>query len=172
MEIKIPFYNIVNMFLTGLALIGGCFLIFFDSLMELLENETFTAFFAKISAGPEILLTVCAFATAYELGLIVNRLGSVLLEPLLKVTKLIPFDDDYKKFNVRKKAYPIMSTLSREYALSRTGVSLFLILTALACHHAEFAYMTVFFAISIVYCLSCRKHASKIVSLMSGDEEE
>ena len=80
--------------------------------------------------------------------------------------------EDYKKFNVRKKAYPIMNTLSREYALSRTGVSLFLILTVLAFHHAEFAYMTVFFAISIIYCLSCRKHASKIVSLMSGAEEE
>ena len=28
MEIKVPFYNILNMFLTGLVFIGGCLVIF------------------------------------------------------------------------------------------------------------------------------------------------
>ena len=28
MEIKIPFYNILNMFLTGMVFIGGCVIIF------------------------------------------------------------------------------------------------------------------------------------------------
>lgn len=89
MEIKVPFYNILNMFLTGLVFIGGCLVIFPDTAVALFNSDIIE----NLGAGPEIVVTVCTFAVAYEVGLIINRTGSVVLEPLLKRTKLIPFND-------------------------------------------------------------------------------
>ena len=116
MEVKIPFYNIINMFLTGLIFVGGCAMIYPEHAVSLLTNELIVC----IGTGPEIVLTVCAFAVAYEVGLVINRIGSVLVEPFLKKINAIPFNDDYIRFNQKKKEYPIMNILSREFAVSRT----------------------------------------------------
>ena len=164
MEIKIPFYNILNMFLTGLVFFGGCAVVFPMDTLNLLKNEIITS----IGTGPEIVFTVCAFAAAYEIGLIINRIGSVIIEPVLKKVKLIPFDNDYVKYNKKKKEYPIMDILSREFALSRTGIALFVILSVLAvCAHA-WIWSIVFALVGIVYFFSCKKHAQKIVNLING----
>lgn len=165
MEIKIPFYNILNMFLTGLVFLGGCVILYPDSAITMLNNEVIK----NLGTGPEIIIVICAFAIAYEVGLIINRIGSIILEPFLKWTKLIPFDDDYVKFNVKKKEYPIMSTLSREYALSRTGIALFLILLVLSLFTSNWVSAIAFACITVVYYLSCRKHSTKIVKLMQTE---
>ena len=108
------------------------------------------------------------FATAYELGLIINRFGSVIIEDVFKRLKLIPFNNDYALFNDAKKTYPIMSTLSREYALSRTGIALFLTLLTLSLLAGRWSVGISCFVITIIYYLSCRKHADKIVKLMNS----
>lgn len=89
MEVKVPFYNILNMFLTGLVFIGGCLIIFPDTAVAIFNSDIIKS----LGAGPEIVITVCTFAVAYEVGLIINRTGSVILEPLLKRAKLIPFNN-------------------------------------------------------------------------------
>ena len=164
MEIKIPLYNILNMFLTGLVFIGGCVIIFPETAVAVLNSE----FIKSMGTGPEIVVTVCTFAIAYEVGLIINRTGSVILDEFLKRTKLIPFNDDYVLFNQKKKEYPIMSTLSREYALSRTGIVLFLFLLVLSVFESKWSLAAIFAVITSIYFLSCRKHARKIVELMQG----
>ena len=164
MEVKIPFYNILNMFLTGLVFIGGCVVIFPEYALNVLNHEIIK----NLGTGPEIIVTVCAFATAYEIGLIINRAGSVIVEDFLKWRKWIPFNDDYVLFNETKKQYPIMSTLSREYALSRTGIVLFLLLLILAVIDGRWKIGITCALIVVVYYLSCKKHATKIVELMEG----
>ena len=169
MEIKVPFYNVLNMFLTGLVFIGGCAMVYPELATGFLKSEVII----NLKTSPEIILTVCAFAVAYEVGLIINRIGSVVVEPVLKKIKAIPFDDDYVKYNKKKKEFPIMNTLSREFALSRTGIVLFGILTAAAIYGKKIFFIHVFAATAFVYFLSCRKHAGKIVALMknTGDEK-
>ena len=164
MEIKIPIYNILNMFLTGLVFIGGCVIIFPETAIAVMNS----VFIESMGTGPEIVVTVCTFAIAYEVGLIINRAGSVILEEFLKCTKLVPFNDDYVLFNQKKKEYPIMNTLSREYALSRTGIVLFLFLLILSVSNGKWPFAVVFALITGIYFLSCRKHAGKIVELMQG----
>ncbi len=164
MNTKIPFYNILNMFLTGLVFIGGCVIIFPDTATAVLNSEIIK----NLGTGPEIVVTVCAFAIAYEVGLIINRAGSVILEEILKRTKLIPFNDDYTLFNQKKKEYPIMSTLSREYALSRTGIVLFLTLLVLSLVGSKWIMVIICGIITAINFLSCKKHAGKIVKLMQG----
>ena len=58
MEIKLPLYDILNIFLTGLVFIGGCVLLFSQYIIDLLKNEIIKG----LSAGPEIVITVCVFA--------------------------------------------------------------------------------------------------------------
>ena len=165
MEIKIPLYNILNMFLTGLVFIGGCIIIYPKYALEVLNSEIIK----NLGIGPEIVSTVCVFALAYEIGLIINRIGSVIIESAFKKVKLIPFDDDYIKFNKKKKEYPIMSTLSREYALSRTGIALFLILLVLSVATSNCPFAIACGVITVVYYFSCKKHAKKIVALMQSN---
>jgi len=167
MEIKLPLYNILNMFLTGLVFIGGCVLLFPQYIVDLFNNEIIKG----LSAGPEIVITVCIFAIAYETGLIINRIGSTIIEPVFKKTKLIPFNDNYSLFNEKKKQYPIMSTLSREYALSRTGIVLFLLLAVLALFSSTKLLSIPLLIIAIIFYVSCRKHAGKIVKLMSDSHD-
>lgn len=167
MEIKLPLYDILNIFLTGLVFIGGCVLLFSQYIIDLLKNEIIKG----LSAGPEIVITVCVFAIAYETGLIINRIGSTIIEPIFKKTKLIPFNDDYALFNEKKKQYPIMSTLSREYALSRTGIVLFLLLAVLALFSNIKLLSIPLLIIAIIFYISCRKHAGKIVKLMSDSQD-
>lgn len=164
MEIKVPFYNILNMFLTGLVFLGGCVFIFPDSTAAIFNSDIIK----NLGAGPEIVITVCTFAVAYEVGLIINRIGSVILEPFLKWVRLIPFNDNYTLFNQKKKEYSIMSTLSREYALSRTGIVLFFLLLILSALKGKCSLVVICAVITGIYFLSCRKHAGKIVELMQN----
>lgn len=166
MEIKIPFYNILNMLLTGLVFSGCYVLIDPDWAITIFKNEIIH----NLTAGPEIVITVCFFAITYEIGLIINRFGSLVIEYLMKKIPLIPFNDNYVLFNDKKKEYPIMDILSREYALSRTGISLFFILSIIALIRCRLILALVFFTVSIIYFFSCRKHASKIVKLMNSNK--
>lgn len=165
MDIKVPFYHIVNMLLTGLVLIGALTALFPEMSLSILN-----AIAANSHAIPETIVVVFLFAAAYEAGLIVNRLGSVVIEPVLRRLKLIKFNDDYVLFNNKKKEHPILGTLSREFALSRTGFTLFLILT-LPALLSQFKLLSVAFcAIALLYFFSCKKHAEKIVTLMSESQ--
>ena len=166
MEVKIPFYNIVNMLLTGLVFLGAVVFLFPETAMGVLNSP----FVTKASAGPELVGVVCIFAIAYETGLIVNRIGSVLIEWCLRMLEWIPFDDDYAKFNRKQEKHRIMQTLSREYALSRTGIALFLILAVLALFSKNPLFAIPAFLVAVIYFASCRKHAKKIVAIMDEPE--
>ena len=164
MEIKMPLYDLLNKFLTGLVFIGGSVVVYPARALSILNSEIVK----NLGTGPEIVVTVAVFATAYELGLIINRFGSVIIEDVFKRLKLIQFNNDYMLFNEAKKKYPIMSTLSREYALSRTGIALFLSLVVLSFLAGRWSVGISCFVIMIIYFLSCRKHADKIVKLMNS----
>lgn len=168
MEIKIPFYNILNMFLTGLIFVGCCILLFPQFMIEFLSSN----FLTNIKTGFEIIIVVSFFAISYEIGLIINRIGSVAIEPFLKKTKLLPFDDDYKLYNKAREKFSIFPTLAREYALSRTSVALFLVLSIISGIIHNWLYLILFVFIMIVFYFSCRKHSGKIVKLMLAQKDE
>ena len=71
MEVKIPFCNILNIFLTGLVFMGGYIIIDPGCAVDILSSDIVKA------AGmvPEILIVVGVFAVAYEVGPIINGVG-------------------------------------------------------------------------------------------------
>lgn len=160
MENKIPFYNIVNMLLTGLIFIGV--LVSFNFLVIIDFYKAYEI--GQINVAFSSIIIFSFFAIIYEIGLIINRLGS-LLENILIYIKLIPFDDDYKKFNDRKKDYPILTTLSREYALSRTSIVLFILIGIITTIKFT-CWSTIPFLISVIFFFSLRKYSQKIIKLM------
>lgn len=162
MENKIPFYNIVNMFLTGFIFIGCCIFIYLNAFIYLLTSNIIP----ETNFVSESIITVSFLAIIYEIGYVINRIGSIITEPILKKTKAIPFNNDYKNFNDCKKQYPILNTLSREYALSRTSLTLFLIIDVFALLQKQWILALVFLLIALLFGFSCRKHAKKIVDLM------
>lgn len=159
---KIPFYNVLNMFLVGFVFIGFLLLIFYEQAYLFIAslNINLDGF------GFETLITICIFALIYEIGFIINRIGSVIIEGFLVRAKLIPFNNDYKKFNDSKKKYPILEILSREYALSRNTFTLFLILTLISLKQFNWVYFGILLSICVLFFFSMRKHSTKIVKLM------
>ena len=95
MEIKVPIYNILNFLLTGLVFVGCGLLMYPDYAGNFILSE----YYDKITAMSETLLLLCIVAIAYEIGFVLNRAGSVFIEPVFKKLKIIPFNDDYKLYN-------------------------------------------------------------------------
>ena len=127
MEIKVPFYNIVNILLPGLVLIGSGVLLFLG------EANGIAAQISQLgSVGLEVLVTVSLLAIAYEAGYIIFRLGAVAVEPILK--KMFGWAD-YNNFikagKTSEKAHDKLEMLSREYGFARTQIMLFVILITL-----------------------------------------
>ncbi len=60
MEIKVPFYHIVNMFLAGLVLITGGILLFPDTASNMSSNVLFKAF-----STSEVIPIICFAAISY-----------------------------------------------------------------------------------------------------------
>ena len=162
MNEKIPFYNLLNMFLIGLVF-AGCNILMFMAKIIPFANTNLTGI---KNIGFETVLTVFFFAVIYEIGLIINRIGSVIIEPILKKTKLIPFNNNYKKFNEVKKTNSIMDVLSMEYALARSTITLFFILSIVAMTQLKWILVLVFVGITVLFILSARKHCFKITELM------
>lgn len=166
MEIKGPIYNILNFLLTGLVFVGCGLLMYPDYAGNFILSE----YYDKITAMSETLLLLCIVAIAYEIGFVLNRAGSVFIEPVFKKLKIIPFNDDYKLYNDMSKEYPIMKVLSREYALSRTSSLLFALLFISSLFSGKKIYMMIFALCTVMFVLSCRKHATKIVTLMEAQK--
>ena len=167
MEVKIPFYNLVNMLLTGIVFIGGISLFLPELVMDIINNPIIS----RTDTCTELTKIIFIFAFAYETGLIINRIGSILIEPLLKKLKFIPFNDNYVKFNIKQKKYPIMHTLSREYALSRTRITMFILLTIISLFSIHKLFAILLVIVTLIYFASYRKHAKKIVDLMNESED-
>lgn len=167
MNFKIPFYDIVNFFLTGLVAVCGL-IILVPGVPSSITNNAVISKMCDMPGDFELIISVFVFACSYEVGLVVNRIGSTVVEPILKKLKLIPFDDNYKLYNERKKEFPIMDVLSREYAVSRTGATLFFLLAFLALLGPFKAISILFLLITALFIISCRKHAAKIVILMAA----
>lgn len=64
-----------------------------------------------------------------------------------------------------------METLSREYALSRTSIVLFLVLTAISILGENKLFGVPFILIAIIFYFSYKKFATKIVNMMKETSE-
>lgn len=164
MEIKIPLYNILNMFLTGFVFLAGIITLYPVVILEIVTGELFS----KLSTVPEIVLLLCLVASSYEIGLILNRTSSVIIEPILIKSKFLQFSKDYLQYSEASKEKPMLSTISREYALSRTNIIEFLILTIWSLCIGKWFLGGFYLIVTIIFLFSCRKHSAKITIVVEA----
>ena len=107
MDVKIPLYNILNMFLTGFVFLAGIITLYPVTLIEVVTGEVFI----KLSTVPEIVLLLCLIASSYEIGLILNRAGSVIIEPVLIKTKFLRFSENYSLYAEASKKTPMLNSV-------------------------------------------------------------
>jgi hypothetical protein len=69
----------------------------------------------------------------YFVGLVISRVGSIIVEPLLKNTKIIEFTK-YSEYVAASKVDPKLDTLSEVNNMYRTVIALFVALALLAAY--------------------------------------
>lgn len=160
METKVPFYNVINILLPGLAFIGACIFLFLDYI------KCFAIQITSIeSAGFEVLLTVATLAIAYEVGYIIFRLGAVIIEPILK--KMFGWTE-YKNFVAAQKAGATsLEMLSREYGYARTQITLFIALSIVSGIRFQWWLLSVCVVCVILFTLTVRGHIKKIATTVN-----
>ncbi len=107
---KLSSYNIFNYLLPGIVFV------------VLAETLTSFSFIQK-----DVILGVFLY---YFIGLVISRIGSLVIEPLLKLTKFVRFTQ-YSEFVSAAKADPKLDLLSEANNMYRTFCSLFLSLLLL-----------------------------------------
>lgn len=158
METKVPFYNIVNIFLPGLVLIGSCMLLFFNEAKNIAKAVTDLG-----STGLEVLVTVSLFAIAYEVGEIIFRFGAIVIEPLLKkMFGWAHYEDFIAAGKTSEKAHDKLDMLSREYAYARTQIALYIMLSILAGIREQWWLMDCCILFILLFTLTSNNHMKKI----------
>ena len=162
---KLPLYNFLNMILTGGLIIAFAVFCSPDYFMGLAEN------FNEVNVIFLSIAFLLFFVIAYELGYIVFRIGGVVIEPLLIMTKIVPFNKDYQRFSSLKKEYPDLEMLSREYAFARTQGTLFLIFTIAMPFYNNWQtcwrWMLLMGFCSLLFYATMQKHSKKITNIMA-----
>lgn len=169
---RIPFYNLLNVLFVGLVgLVCGVFVVPYNLLsgwhliQELANNTTI-----------EVVIFI---SIAYLCGLVVNRMGSCLIEGLLKteagydrlpyLVRLFKFPwCKYELYIQARRQDPALKFLTREYVLSRNMVMLFFVLAIVALMCSKYVCMCVFFGCMVLFNISMRKHVFKIIACIAG----
>lgn len=134
----------------------------------LLPGTIFVAIFNKI-CGNEFIASnvIIAVIEYYFVGLILSRIGSVILQPIFKKVKLIKYAD-YNKYIDTSKSDNKLEILQREANQYRTYIATFVVLTAVQAYicfiNKNFSVLLiVFVSLVILFILSYKKQIKFIV---------
>ena len=158
MEIKAPFYNLVNIFMPGLVFIGSCILLFLNEMKSIVGTITGIG-----NTGFDVIVTVSCFAIAYEVGYILFRLGAVFIEPILR--RMFGWSD-YNDFiavgKTSENAYKKLDMLSREYGYARTQILLFVVLSILTGIRAHWWIMGICICCIVLFAATACGHMKRL----------
>lgn len=157
---KISSYNIFNYLLPGTVYVTIV--------------EQFTSF----SLAPKDLLLALFFY--YLIGLIISRLGSLIVAPLMKRTNFVKFLS-HKRYVAAAIADSKIDILSAENNVYRTLTSLFILVLFTIAADQFFAYCpslrpfaipVLSLSLVVLFAFSFKKQSSFIVSRIKSTEEE
>ena len=162
MKDKIPFYNIANMFFVG-AVFSLCLVILLRSYIPIewiKEN-------AELLSDWSILISSILLIAMYELGFIINRMGSVIIEPIyrgrkLKRFKIWPKDDYGIDVSEIEQVNPRFQSMVTELILMRSHIMMCLLLLIIAIVRCEWIWSVSLVALIVLFTFGGRKHNEKI----------
>lgn len=167
MKEKIPFYNIVNMFFTGSVFTFIIAVLFHD---QFCPTDLSSPVFVFLKDWSMIISTVLLIAM-YEIGFILNRASSVIVEPILVKTKIWPkyqYDKDVSEISENNSKFQSMVT---ELVLMRTHILLYLIVAVLSLFSLHKWFALVCGVLIVLFILAGKKHNSKINTIRKPNGE-
>jgi hypothetical protein len=147
---EIPFYSVLNVFFVGVITV-----ILFYGLWPNEMKHTLGVISGSAHGYVGIYAVQCLA------GLIVNRVGSVVVEPLARQMKLLKWTE-YGVYCEKSKNDEILSILSREYALSRSFTTLFLLISIAMLLTCNLVFFVVTLLVTLLFGCSMRKFSHKI----------
>lgn len=165
MSDKIPFYNFLNMFLIGITYLFLSFALYYDKILGFVKTSSidFNIFF---NSGITVIITTVFFSLCYLVGLIINRIGSLIIEEILLKFRFIKID--YNSFNEKKEKYKILDIMSREYSLSRTLVAMFLLIFINSIFVTNYLWMIITCLLLILFLFSMKKFNRRIIQILDS----
>ena len=162
MKEKIPFYNIVNMFFVG-AVFSLCLLVLLHSYIPfewIKENS-------DLLSDWSVIISTVLLITMYEIGFVINRMGSVIVAPIYegkkrKKFKIWPKDDYRIDVSEIAKSNPRFQSLITELNLMRSHIMMSAILFVIALILKKWIWAGSFLIVIVIFTLGGRKHNSKI----------
>lgn len=172
MKDKIPFYNIVNMFFVG-SIFSLCLTILLREYIPLnwiKEN-------AELLSDWSILISVVLLIAMYEVGFIINKMGSVIIEPIYrgekrKKFKIWPKDDYGIDVSEIEQINPRFQSMVTELILMRSHIMMCLILLVVTISRCEWIWSVVLVLLIVLFTLGGRKHNEKINIIRKGYAQE
>lgn len=156
---KISSYNIFNHLLPGTVF---CVIGTHISNISFLQNDLLSGFFIY-----------------YLVGVVISRIGSIIVEPIFKLTRFVIFAP-YGKYIEASKKDPKIDTLSEANNMYRTLTSLFICLLTLklymfSCNYypwvSEYKEHAVFFILLLMFSLAYRKQTKYIKSRVEKNSQ-
>ena len=168
MKEKIPFYNIVNMFFVGSVFAFLIFVLFHQQFEFIdLSSEIF-AFMKDWS----VVVSTVLLVIMYEIGFVLNRASSVIIEPILTKMQIWPkykYDKDISEISESNSKFQSMIT---ELVLMRTHILLYCIVAILSLFSSYKWFSVVCISIVVLFILAGRKHNTKINTIRKSVEAE
>lgn len=157
---KLSTYNIFNYLLPGIVFVG--LLRFFTSYDLVIEEIVIGAFLY------------------YFIGMIISRIGSILIEPILRKSKIVKFSD-YGKFISASKRDEKIKLFSEINNMYRTFISMFVILLLIVVYENISKFITLndtfkailgLLALTFLFLFSYRKQTEYINKRIRSMDDE
>ncbi len=168
MKDKIPFYNIVNMFFVGSVFTLLVAVLFHNQLGFVdLSSPIFT--FAK---DWNVIISAVLLIAMYEIGFILNRASSIIIEPILTKAKIWPkyqYDKDVSEIS---KDNPKFQSMITDLVLMRSHILMYLILGLFSVFSSYKWFVLVCLVFIIIFVFAGKKHSKKINIIRKATETE
>ena len=167
MKDKIPYYNIVNMFFVGSVFTFLVVALFHNAFNSIdLSLPIFT--YAK---DWSVIVSAVLFIAMYEVGFILNRASSVIIEPILTKTKIwskYQYDKDVSEIS---KDNPKFQSMITDLVLMRSHILLYLIVGVVSLFSLYKWFSSICFLLIAIFVLAGKKHNAKINKIRKSTED-
>ena len=157
MSEKIPVYHIINMFFVGavftILLTASCFQ--HIPLEWLKENSDFLSDWA-------VIISAAILVVMFEVGFIINRMGSVLIAPIYAVSKIWPKEEYGADISELEQQNPRVQSMVTEMTLMRSHVMMSILLIVPVALNIKWYWVGINILAIVIFTLGGRRHNTKI----------
>ena len=164
MKEKIPFYNIANMFFVGSVFSLFLAVIFADRIDSYSIKN-----YGELLSNWNMIVYMLVIVAMFEIGFIINRLGSIIIGPLYVWCDIWPkakYDADVSEISRDNPKFQAMIT---ELNLMRSHIMMSVCLMIISFVECKCCLGMFFLFLIVVFTLGGRKHNEKINLIRKGN---